>query len=416
MNCGMARFHSSKRLARTIGHPILVLIAVLLTGSGQATAAALKAVIKAGDYHTCALTDAGGVKCWGRNFDGQLGNGSWDDASVPVDVAGLTGDVGAIATGYYHSCALTLAGIVKCWGRNASGALGDGTTSSRNTAVDVGGLVSGVVAITAGNNHTCVLTSAGGVQCWGDNAAGQLGDGTQTTSRTPVDVVGLTSGVALISAGYNHTCAVTVSGGAKCWGLNTDGQLGNNTKTSSSVPVDVATLASGVASITAGSFHTCVKTLSGGAKCWGSNYSGQLGINVDDRLSWSFPIDVVGLTSGVAAIEAGGLHTCALTTGSGVKCWGNNAQGQIGQGVLTRPIIFPLDVSGLTSGVMKIEAGGYHNCAITMFNVAKCWGGNMYGGLGNGSVIDSSLPVNVSGNPAVAKRRSLVPVLMFLLD
>ncbi len=353
------------------------------------------AAIAAGGSHTCALTQDGGVKCWGDNRYGQLGDGTTDNRSTPVDVSGLTSGVAAIAAGGSHTCALTQDGGVKCWGDNRYGQLGDGTTDSRSTPVDVVGLSSGVAAIAAGGSHTCALTQDGGVKCWGANGFGQLGDGTTDNRSTPVDVVGLSSGVAAIAAGGSHTCARTTGGGVKCWGDNRYGQLGDGTTTSSRTPVDVSGLSSGVAAIAAGGSHTCARTTGGGVKCWGYNEYGQLG---DGTTTWGSiaPVDVVGLSSGVAAIAAGGSHTCARTTSGGVKCWGDNRYGQLGDGT-TDNRSTPVDVSGLTSGVTAIAAGGYHTCALTQDGGVKCWGANGFGQLGDGTTDSRSTPVDVVG-------------------
>jgi len=143
-----------------------------------------------GNYYTCALTAGGGVKCWGRNDDGELGDGTITHRLTPVDVIGLTSGVSAIDAGNAHTCALTASGGVKCWGANYSGQIGDGTTTERHTPVNVSGLTSGVNAIANGQFHTFALIAVGGVKGWGFNYAGQLGDGTTTNRYTPVDVIG----------------------------------------------------------------------------------------------------------------------------------------------------------------------------------------------------------------------------------
>jgi alpha-tubulin suppressor-like RCC1 family protein len=145
--------------------------------------------IVGGGGHTCALTIGGGVKCWGANSDGQLGDGTKADHLTPVDVVGLNSGVSAIAAGF-HTCALTNRGGLKCWGENDDGELGDGTTTDRDNPVDVLGLSSGVTSMAAGGLHTCALTIEGGAKCWGYNQYGSVGDGTTTNRLTPVDVVG----------------------------------------------------------------------------------------------------------------------------------------------------------------------------------------------------------------------------------
>jgi hypothetical protein len=211
-------------------------------------------------------------------------------------------------------------GGVKCWG-GADGLV----------PVDVLGLTSGVAAIVAGGNHTCALTTGGGVKCWG---SGELGDGTTTTSLVPVDVSGLASGVSAIATGADHTCAVTHGGGVKCWGTNLYGQLGNGitTEIAAGVPVEVSGLASNVIAIAAGNDHACALTSRGGVKCWGNNGFGQVGIGTTAEFAVPIPVDASGLVGGVIEIAAAGWHTCARTRSSGVKCWGADYLGQLGIG------------------------------------------------------------------------------------
>ena len=357
------------------------------------------ASVSTGSSHTCAVTTSGGLKCWGWNQYGQLGDGTTTDRSTPVDVSGLTSGVASVSTGSFHTCAVTTPGGLKCWGRNTDGQLGDGTTTQRSTPVEVTGLTSGVSSVSAGWDHTCAMTTSGRLKCWGFNRDGQLGDGTTTQRSTPVGVTGLTSGVASVSTGFSHTCAVTTSGGLKCWGWNRDGQLGDGTTAERSTPVDVTGLASGVASVSAGRGHTCVLTTSGALKCWGSNGYGQLGDGT--TIARSTPVDVTGLTSGVASVSAGGYftlweHTCAVTASGGLKCWGRNRDGQLGNGTTTDRST-PVDVTGLTSGVASVSAGGSHTCAVTASGGLKCWGRNFYGQLGDGTTTDRSTPVDVTG-------------------
>jgi hypothetical protein len=314
---------------------------------------------------------------------------------IPVDVAGLASGVSAISVGNGHACALTSDGGVKCWGIiNWSGQLGNGTTTPSSVPVTVVGLIRGVSAISAGGGHTCALTSGGGVKCWGANYQGQLGDGTTTDRGVPVDVSGLASGVSAISAGSSHTCALTLGGGVKCWGFN----AGN-------VPVDIAGLASGVTAIAAGFVHTCALTSGDGVKCWGSNYVGELGNG--STTDSGVPVDVAGLAGGVIAIAAS-RHSCALLSGGGVKCWGSNDHGQLGN-TATPVSLVPVDVLGLGNTVGAIAAGEWHTCALMSGGGVKCWGDNYVGQLGIGTSCDSSVPVDIQ---FVAPSATIKPTVM----
>ena len=356
--------------------------------------------LTAGYNHTCTITGSGAVKCWGGNDSGQLGDGTIMLRRTPVDVIGLDAAVTSIAAGLFHTCAVTGNGGVKCWGSNYHGQLGDSTQTERFTPVNVIGLESGVTALAAGGNHTCALTTNGGVKCWGYNANGQLGDGTQETRLLPVDVSGLDSGVVAITAAHSHTCALTNSGGVKCWGWNFQGQLGDGTTTDRLTPVNVTDLASGIKIIAAGDGNTCAVTNQGGVKCWGWNAVGQSGNSVQSFQS--IPRDVDGLTSGVKAIAAGNSHACAVTENGAVKCWGYNRQGQLGDSTTVNRYP-PVDVSGLNSGFIAITAGNSHTCASTESGGIRCWGGNDQGQIGDGKLHDRLIPDDVLGLEDVSK-------------
>ncbi len=346
-----------------------------------------------GGAHTCVLMIAtGGVKCWGANTDGQIGDNTTDNKTAPTDVSGLTSGVIAVTAGSGHTCALLDTGAVKCWGNNDRGQIGDNTTVDKLVPTDVSGLTSGVTAISAGTNHTCALLATGGVKCWGFNGSARLGDGTATDRSVPTDVSGLTSGVTAISAGDLHSCALLATGGVKCWGSNVAGQLGDNSTNGRLVPTDVSGLSSGVTAISAGGYNTCALLATGAVKCWGDNFNGSVGDNTNANKL--VPTDVSGLSSGVTAISTGLAHTCALLSTGGVKCWGGNTSGQVGDNTTANKLV-PTDVSGLSSGVTAITTGDYHSCALLTTDGIKCWGRNSSGQLGDSTTADRLVPTDV---------------------
>ncbi len=357
-------------------------------GSGTLTATA----IGAGSRHSCALLTNGAVKCWGGNINNQLGNGNAFVLELtPDSVSGLSAGVTAIAVGAEHGCATAAGGAAKCWGYNKEGQLGNGTTVTPLVPVPVSGLSSAAAGVGAGLEHSCAVTNAGAVKCWGANSRGQLGDSTTTDRHTPVNVAGLGSGVTSVAAGWSHTCALTKAGAAKCWGSNDRGELGSGTGFSK-VPVDVVGLSSGVSDIALGDRHTCAVTVGGVVKCWGRNFEGQLGDGTKENRAT--PVKTAALSSGAVAVAAGSEHGCAVTSGGGVKCWGKNTHGQLGDGTQTDRLI-PVSVSGLKSGVIAITAGAAHTCALTSTGSVMCWGSNWRGQLGDDSLKDRLTPVAV---------------------
>lgn len=339
--------------------------------------------IAAGANHTCALA-AGGARCWGSNESGQLGNGTVASAGRAPAVDSATG-VSALAAGARHTCALmAAAGGVRCWGANQAGQLGDGTTTERHAPPATDALT-GVSAIAAGANHTCVLTQAGGVRCWGANESGQLGDGT-TTGRDRPPTTDVLSGVKAIAAGANHTCALLMTGGVRCWGANTFGQLGDGTTADRPAPPERDVITD-VASLSAGSAHTCIVTSTGGVRCWGHNGGGELGEGSLLDAPAPPPTDVL---VGVRAVAAGANFTCALMAAGGVRCWGYNSDGQIGDETPNATERTAPPAADILPDAKTIGAGNAHVCAATKTGGIRCWGANTSGQLGDGLTPDSA--------------------------
>ena len=304
--------------------------------------------ISAGDYHVCAVSAAGSAFCWGSNTRGQLGSGppsptcvryggGYPCSAVPAPVSGGLA-IRRIAAGGSTTCATTSNNSAYCWGDNASGQLGTGNTASSDVPAAVATSMS-FASIAVGRSHACALTPGGKAYCWGSNSVGQTGAPTRTTcpdgagrivgcSMTPQPVDnGLT--FTSITAGGDHSCALTADGSAWCWGANASGELGNGTQTLSGVPVAVS---GGLhfSAISAGETHTCGIT-STGTWCWGSNSAEQLGAGLKVTFS-AQPVLVRGGFS-FETISAGGTHSCGVVVRV-AYCWGSNGLGQLGTGDL----------------------------------------------------------------------------------
>jgi alpha-tubulin suppressor-like RCC1 family protein len=349
--------------------------------------------------HNCAVV-AGGLQCWGSNQAGELGNGIFSASSIAQPVIAAGSGVTANAAGFYHNCVI-INGGADCFGGNGDGELGNGTTTPSIAPMSVTGLGAGVTAIAAGGGyifdehaHTCAIVS-GGAQCWGANDDGQLGNGSTSSSSTPVAVTGLTTGATAIAVGgdsiYSSTSCAVVNNGARCWGSNNYGQLGNGTMAGSATAAAVAGLSTGVTGIAVGKSHACA-IVNGGVQCWGANFNGQLGNGT--LTNSSSPVAVSGLSSAVTAIAAGANHTCAIVSG-GVQCWGYNLDGELGNGTTAPSTIAPVAAIGLSSGVVAISAGYYHTCALLNGGAEKCWGSDQYGQLGDHRLLTALLPQTV---------------------
>ena len=358
---------------------------------------------------------------------GMYGGGAVDFVSGKIDDVALyssaltapqiaTLNQPVISAGTSHSCEIS-SGNAYCWGLNATGELGNNSTVNSSVPVPVytGGVLSGVTLtqVAAGDNYTCALSSAGAVYCWGVNSDGQLGNSANTTSDVPVAVTtsGALSGVTItqISAGHGGPCALGSTGAAYCWGLGTSGQLGNNTIVNSNVPV----LASGGLTLTqidTGKIFACGLTSAGAAYCWGDNTSGELGNN---SLTQS-PVPVAVTTAGtplagvtLTQISAGSATACALGSTGAAYCWGAGGNGQLGNNSTTAAQQTAVAVTttgtplaGVT--LTQISAANSFTCALSSTGAAYCWGTGSNGDLGNNSTSQSLVAVAVATSGVLA--------------
>lgn len=355
-----------------------------------------------GADHSCALSSTGSVLCWGRNENGQLGNGETATDNAPAEALGLPAPATSISAADLHTCATLMDGSVRCWGDNYDTQLGNHRPTRQWTpqALPIPGADS--VQLSAGTYHTCVTTSAADAYCWGLNDAGQLGHPLQTAPLPPQAVPGLSGNVLQIAAGSRFTCALTLDRTVKCWGSNYSGQLGDGSTTTRYEPVDVSGLGNGISAVATGGTHTCAILPTGGIKCWGSNSQGQVG-NATASSQTTFPVDVSGINGDTLSVSLGANHSCVLLNGGSVKCWGANSVGQLGDGTMTQRRT-PVDVIGLPADVVDIDLGGKHSCALTSTGHLYCWGYNYFGQLGLGDALPRALPTLVAdvGNGAAA--------------
>jgi alpha-tubulin suppressor-like RCC1 family protein len=376
----LSRLRAFGRIGLRCWPAALALLSLLSLPPAHALSPSAYTSIATGTQHACGVLASGLVQCWGRNIlGGPLGNNSTVSSSTAVDVIGVSNAV-AVAAGDYHSCALIADGRMKCWGYNFNGQLGDGSVINRPVAVSVLN-VTNATAIDARNNTTCALLATGDITCWGQDGA------TSASSSTPTTIIGFAGSTAL-SVGSAHVCAVR-SSQVWCRGRNTYGQLGNNSTALSPVPVQALGIATGATSVSAGETHTCA-VVSGAAYCWGNNPAGQIGDGtlIGPRLS---PTLVSGL-SAVATITARYSNTCAVLTGGALRCWGANDNGRLGN--TGSGSAAAVAVNGIADA-LQVRLGIDFTCVLRISGIVDCWGANADGQLGNGATLQSNVPVRV---------------------
>jgi alpha-tubulin suppressor-like RCC1 family protein len=390
--------------------------------------------IAAGLSHTCALLDSDDVMCWGNNSSGKLGDGTITQRLVPTKVIGLRtapgsvssstanithnsatvlssfssidvsshrileygtdeflagstqtidlghfGSIQHVATGPNHSCVVIAGGHVKCWGDNSDGALGTGDRTSHPQPVDVSELTGYVRLVAVGASHTCAVMSTGSLKCWGDNSAGQLGDGTLLSKTAPTDAD--ISGVVDVALGEDFTCALKAGGEVWCWGTNTLGQLGR-VSASSSVPVTVSVDPDhSVVSVASSASRTCAVFSNATVKCWGKGIQG-----VASPGQFSSSVDGVSVADN---------HACAVLHNGSIQCWGDDSSGQLGDG--DSDSSGQLTTSTLTTGerAIAVNVDSDASCALLVNGAVKCWGDGAVGITAFGTALDVNTPTLV---------------------
>lgn len=341
-----------------------------------------------GLYHSLSICSDNTVMAWGKNSDGQLGDGTNTDSNLPVQVADLT-DVIRISAGNYHSIALKDDGTVWCFGNNGSGQLGNGGTVNSNVPLQVSGLTN-VTDIAAGDFHSLARRDDGTVWAWGSNSWGQLGNGTSAGSETPVQVTEILNAMAIV-AGEGFSMALLNDGTVMAWGANYNGQLGNGTLINSNIPVLVPGFFD-VLEIAAGTTHSVALKNDGTVWAWGYNYLGQLGNG--NNTNSSVPVQTQEI-QWITNIAAGGASTYAVKYDGTAWAWGWNSNGQLGNGT-TIDSNLPLEVNGLEN-MIAIAGGAFHCLSINQGGELFTWGANDYGQLGNGTNTESHIPVLITG-------------------
>ncbi len=355
-----------------------------------------------GDEFVCGAANLGRGYCWGREDQSRLGiaadsscfgGGGSEACTISPRRFAPTVQLVSVSAGGSSACGIGVDEHIYCWGADTYGQLGDGQSGTVISDFVVRATVSNVrfKSVSVGGNpkllsdsvpsgHACAISTTDRIYCWGSDASGQLGDVRPINSTTPIPLAELYQNIAWsrVSAGGSHTCAITLTGEAYCWGLNNEGQLGTGVNNGlSQVPV-LVTGGLRFREISAGTLHTCGVAVDGSVYCWGDGDNGKLGLGAAGDVL--VPTQVPGLTS-IVAISAGNTHTCAISSSGVAYCWGANASGQLGNGTETGSAS-PTTVVGPQS-FRQISVGTSHTCSIDTNDAAWCWGSNRWGTLGN---------------------------------
>ena len=370
------------------------LIVLMMVGGVARAADDPVRALALGDEHSCALRRSGTVACWGRNFSGQLGDGSREDHIEPVTVAGLSGVQQLVAFGA-RTCAVRRDGALLCWGR-IEGISGKADPRAPQTwdattpqLIDV---VGPIAEVALGAEHACTRDTHGVVRCWGKNDHGQLGDGTQRARRVPLRVAGLPTAKAS-ALGTSHSCALVEDGGVWCWGANEGGQLGDGT-THDRTHATMIREFGGSVQLVASAASTCSRLGNGTARCWGWNSEGQLGDGT--RQGHAIP-KAVRRVEHIVELSLGATTGCGRHADGSVVCWGDEALPPSADEEHNRSL-FAVEQKALGAATALARAGQIasgHQCTVEGAALVRCWGKNDHGQLG-GLTDDAPTRVRVS--------------------
>ena len=377
-------------------------------------------IIELGGLYSAALTSEGRLFTWGNNFEGQLGDGTTSISNKPIDITDqfdlVTGEtIISVSLGYDHSTALTSLGRLFSWGNNDYGQLGNGSTTRSSIPIDITGnfnlsFEEEIISVSLGNRFTSVLTSKGRIFTWGYNGYGELGDGSTNDSKYPIDITAqfnLNEGemITSLELGYYHSSVLTSENRVFTWGNNNYGQLGNNTTNNSSIPIDITAqfnLNAGeiITSVELGYNHSSALTSENRMFTWGVNSSGQLGTSTN--ISSIIPIDITSefiFNAGevIISVNLGSTHSSALTSMGRLFTWGSNGSGELGDGTQISSMILQeiTDQFMLHDGelIISVSLGHFHSSAKTSEGRIFTWGYNGYGELGDGTNLNSLVPL-----------------------
>lgn len=354
-----------------------------------------------GDLKTAFLTNSwlldqfvgNTLFCWGSNLNGILGDNSTTNRSNPIQTIAQGNNWKQVA-GINHAACVKVDGTLWCWGRNSEGQLGDNTATTKSSPVQTVTFATNWKQVSCGKYHMAAIKTDGTLWCWGQNSYGKLGDNTTTSRSSPVQTVAFGTNWKQVSCGSEHTTAIKADGTLWCWGLNSDGQLGDNTITRRSSPVQTIAFGTNWKQVSCGFSSAAIKT-DGTLWMWGNNLIGQLGDNTGT--SRSSPVQTATYATNWKQVSTKVYQTTAIKNDGTLWTWGWNLYGQLGDNTTTDRSS-PVQTATYATNWKQVASGIYHIAAIKNDGTIWCWGQNTSGELGDNTVTPRSSPVQTSAS------------------